>query len=570
MKNNRIVIKIGGESGQGINFIGEVIGLALKNSGYYTFGYREYPSLIKGGFSSYQIDFSDKVINSTSTQVDIAISLSRFGVSQLLKNLSRNGILIHSILKFKFNEEEQKFVEENNIQVVHVDIYSILKKIEGGKILENTILAGLISRILNIQEESTKKSIHKLLADKPKVLPINDIALNEGYKIETNLVFQNEFEPKEDLSESLIMHGNNAVALGSISAGVRAYYSYPMTPASSILEILADMQNQTGMVVKQAEDEITAIQMTLGSMHAGARALVATSGGGFDLMTESVSMAGMTEIPLVCILGQRPGPATGLPTWTMAGDLNLALYSGHGEFVRCVVAISDLESAFRLMGEAFNIAEKFQIPVIILTEKNIAESFFQIKLDLFKSVPIQRSLTTEESEDLHRYELTENGISPRWIPGSLNKTYNANSDEHWIDGELTEDADQSQQMMEKRMRKFESLKIEIPDEDLYGNNSGDILFVGWGSTKNTVVDCINISNQKKISYLHYEYLYPLKTSKLLEVASNFKKVVLIENNYAGQLGELIKKECGYEFTDKLLKYNGRPFFIEDILDYLNI
>ncbi len=573
MYNNfRSAIKIGGESSQGINSVGKALAYTLKYSGFYTFGYREYPSIIEGGFASYQVDFSGVPINSSSKNIDLAICISRAAIHKMLPELNRNGVLIHSVIRFSLNKEEALLIQKNNIKVFYIDVFTIIKAINANRLVQNTILLGAAIKLLKVDIEFAQKALGKVLNVDKKVLDLNFTALQAGYEfaIDAEVIDLPASATKENPKDDFLMLGNNAIALGAVKAGVRAYYSYPMTPTSSILEFLADLEIETGMVVKQAEDEITAVQMALGTMHMGSRALVATSGGGFDLMTESLSMAAITEIPLVIVLGQRPGPATGLPTWTATGDLNLAVYSGHGEFVRCVVAISDIESAYYLIQKAFNIAETFQIPVIVLTDKQVNESMFQGN-KFTAEIVIERGLIND-SKTSERYQLTKSGISPRWLPGSSEKTFIANSDEHFFNGRLTEDETEVQLMVEKRMKKETGLLKVIPDPQLFGKRSGDVLLVSWGSPKNTILDFLNLvkgDSKLDFTYLHYEYLFPLKTELFEKLVKNFKRVVLIENNYFGQLGQLIKKETGYNFKEKVLKYNGRPFFLEDLLDYFN-
>lgn len=578
--NNRTVIKVGGESGQGVNSIGEMLAKALKRSGYKIFGYREYPSLIKGGFAhfqvaSYQIDFSDLPMRSPSEKFDLVVCVSRLAIHKFLKDLNPNGILIHSLPRVKLTDEELDFINIHNIHIEYIDAREKVKELGGKPIMENTYLVALAWKFMKLPYEVLEEAFKIQFAKKPDILEINLRCLKAGYDFESaenrNYLDIN-YRKDETWHDSAIISGNEVMGLGIIAAGVRAYFAYPMTPSSSILSFVAENYHKTGMVVKQAEDEITAAQMAIGAMHMGTRALTGTSGGGFDLMTESVSMAAITETPFVCILSQRPGPGTGLPTWTSAADLNLAIHGGHGEFTRCVIAASDPDSAFLTIQHAFNIAERYQIPVIVLTEKQIAESLFNFK-ELPKPIEIHRDLVPEnllknvKSND--RYKLTESGISPRWLPGQIDEPFNGNSDEHFENGRLTEDAEESRLMIEKRMKKEEFLKKELPDAQLYGDQEGEILFVGWGSPKNTVLDAMDVLSNRKISYLHYEYMWPLKTEKFEQLKQNFKKVVLIENNYQGQLGNLLKMVSGNEFDEKLLKYDGRGFFLEEVLEFIN-
>lgn len=591
MKLNRTIIKVGGESGQGVNSIGEMLVMSLKNYGYYVFGYREYPSLIRGGFACYQIDFSDKAINSSSESCDLFIGMSRVAIHKYLKTINENGIIIHWMKRFKFSEEEESLIKEKNIKIIYVEADKLVEDLGGKRIMINSFLVGMAWSVLGLEIETVREGFKKQFESKPEILDINIKILEGGYnyssEIEINSKKEVEYNIQEKQEDSLLMTGNHALSLGAISAGTRAFYAYPMTPASSILTYLANTYHKTGVLVKQAEDEITAIQMTLGSMHMGTRALVATSGGGFDLMTESISMSAINEIPLVCVIAQRPGPGTGVPTWTAAADLNIAVYSAHGEYTRCVIAASDVKTAYTVIQNAFNIAEKYQIPVMVLTEKQIAESWFNVD-KLPEPIEIKRglvgtdknpfsstegNLSIQDIKASDRFKITENGISPRWLPGQSDQTYNANSDEHFEHGRLTEDAEEVKLMMEKRMNKMNALKAELPEPELYGEEEGDVLFIGWGSPKNTVLDAISeqstINNQQSISYLHYEYVFPVKTEKLMQLKERFRKVVLIENNYMGQLGDLIKIDCGYEFEHRLLKYDGRPFFVEDIIGFIN-
>jgi 2-oxoglutarate ferredoxin oxidoreductase subunit alpha len=359
---------------------------------------------------------------------------------------------------------------------------------------------------------------------------------------------------------------------------------------------MANWANQFGIVVKQGEDEITVAQMALGSMFMGTRALAATSGGGFDLMTETVSLAGMIECPLVIIIAQRPGPATGLPTWTAQADLNLAIHAGHGEFARIVMAVSDPTSAFDLIQHAFNLAEEFQTPVLLLTEKTIAEAQETVETFRQNAVPIKRGLVPADKlnmlKSVDRYQITKTGVSKRWIPGSSPAFYYANSDEHWESGVLTEDGKKTAAMIEKRMKKLKSIEDALPEPVEYGPAKADISFVGWGSSKGVMLDAIEylksshhhnephgpnlpdpagqadeLNEPSSVNYLHFDYLWPLKTKTLIKFFEQNKNVHLIEGNFQGQLGNLIEGHTGLKFKGRLLKWDGRPFFLEEVIKY---
>ncbi|MEI7578651.1 MAG: 2-oxoacid:acceptor oxidoreductase subunit alpha [bacterium] len=585
MSTKRFSIKITGASGQGINSIGEMLAKALKNNGYKIFAYREYPSLIKGGWSSYQIEISDLELASSEEKCDLLVCLDRESFYHYLPTVDAGGVVVHSLIKLKLNEteplksgariNEKKYLEDNKIQIEFIDAIAESKSKWGKGIFANTILTGFIWKLLGEPVAEIESELSTFFKNKPEIIPTNIEALRYGYERTTELKqFKLDFKKDNSWQDSYILSGNHVLALGAIQAGTRAYYSYPMTPATSILEYIAETSHQTGILVKQAEDEITAVQLTIGSMFAGTRAFTATSGGGFDLMSETLSLAGMIETPLVVVLAQRSGPGTGLPTWSGAGDLNLAVNAGHGEFPRLVLAISDVASAFIMMQLAFEFAEAFQIPVIVLTEKQIGESLYNFK-KFPLSLPIQRyllngeALKTVKSED--RYQITESGISPRWLPGSSEQTYDANSDEHWLDGSDSEIAEQNIQMYEKRMRKLTKLQKQLPEPVLYGNLDAENILVGWGSVKGAVIDALaEIENPEKFAYLHYEFMFPLRTNKLNDLVKKGKKISLIEGNYLGQLGKMLQAEIPeLKFTDKLLKFNGRPFFVDELSSYFS-
>lgn len=574
MNKHSYAVKIAGASGQGINSLGKIVAEGLKNQGFRIFAYREYPSLIRGGYASYQIDIGDREINSSKQSCDILLALGRSSLHKYLDSIAEGGILIHALPKVIWKPEEKALLQQKNIKVEYVNALEISQEIGKSYLFANIVIAGVLWKILDLDLGILKQEIEEEYADKPKLLELDLQAVDRGYqfplKIETQALVR---ETKQAWGQSLMMTGNASLSLGAIAAGTRAYYSYPMTPASSILSYMADWAHDTGILVKQAEDEITAAEMALGSMHMGTRALVATSGGGFDLMTETLSLAGMIETPFVCVIAQRPGPATGLPTWSGAGDLNLAVYAGHGEFPRCVIAASDVVSAYNVIQDAYNLAEEYQIPVLVLTEKQIAESLYNFR-DLPAAKHIKRNLVDKESlaelKSEDRYQITETGISKRWLPGEKAATYDANSDEHLPDGSLTEDAVPAAAMIAKRMRKLEALKQILPEPELFGSEDAQTIMVGWGSVRSAVLDALEMlapEHKQKFAYLHYEYIYPLKT-ELLEKLLPGKQFILVENNYTGQLGNLLRQETDIKFVDKLLKYDGRPFFVDDILEKL--
>ncbi len=561
--NNRYTIKLGGESGQGINTLGILLCKSLKSVGYNTFAYREYPSLIKGGVASYQIDISDKDINSSSKFCNILAILDPDSLPEYLPSLVSNGVLIYDD-RIEFTQEQLDIIHKQNISTIYIDTQTIAKEAGGNPIMSNIVILSFIWKILGLTLESLEDIVKQIFIEKgDEIVEKNLKCVSAGFNIN---IYKEEYNqknsmptPQIDNKDRKILTGNDAIALGAIACGVRAFYGYPMTPATSIFKYLGNTYKKTGILIKQAESEITAVQMVLGSMAMGTRAFTATSGGGFDLMQETISCAGIAEIPFVVVLAQRIGAGTGVPTWTGTSDLQIAVKAGHGEFPNAVLYVSDIASAYTLTQKAFNIAEKYQIPVILLTEKQIAESLFSVDA-LPEDIEIERGLNKEGQ----RYEITETGISPRWIPEFDSPTYLNTSDEHNNRGESTENSKEIINMSQKRMRKLESLNNEIPEPSFYGEVTANTVLVGYGSTKNSVLDVI--ATGKELSYLHYDYIYPLKTNLLQNLIAQGKRLILIENNQTGEFGKLITETCGYQFKEQILKADGRPFFTEDILD----
>lgn len=565
----RTSLKIVGASGQGLISIGEILAKAFKRSGYCVFGYREYMSLIKGGHGSYQIDIANELIRSSEEQVDILVSLNHHGFEYNLSDLKKGGVMIHDTTVWEFSAEDQELLKNNNIRVIYLPIAEMLSKMHAKPILANVIFSAFVWAACKGDIELLKSIVGEKFASKKDLLMANMQAIDEGFSAlkdhAKDLVIKLP-KAKKEWNNQLVITGSQAMGLGVVKSGVRFYAGYPMTPSSPLLAYIAEVQNETGMAIKQAEDEITAIQMVSGAMHMGTRALTGTSGGGFDLMTETLSLNGIIENPCVIVLAQRPGPATGLPTWTAQGDLWLAIHGGHGEFVRCVMAVSESEDAFSMVNDAFNIAEELQTPVILLTDKHVAEGIYtQRPYD--ETMEIKRGRLVTDATELKklassdRYDPeAEDGISKRWLPGSEAATYCAQGDEHNSDGSVDETSQNAIHQMQKRLKKFEALKRSVPEPELFGDPK-KLLIVGWGSTKGAVIDVI--SELDGVGYLHYSYVWPLHTEELIKLMKKAKKTVIVEGNATAQLAQLLRME-GINIADHILKYDGRPFFLNEL------
>ena len=594
---NRVSIKITGAQGQGVNSVGELCAKGLKRAGYCIFGYREYMSIIKGGHSSYQLDISDEQIESTEMQVDILICFNHHGLEKNAHEVKRGGIILHQTPQWSFSVKDQAFLRKRQIRVLSLPTEGILRKLRAKPILGNVLITAVVWALLGQRKEHITELVREQFGHKGKEILVQNIAcIQEGYlTVQRNR--RRRFRvilppPNLRWKKHLLLTGSEAMGLGAIHCGVRVYAGYPMSPSHPLLNFMARTQEETGILVKQAEDEITAAQMVSGAMFSGTRALTATSGGGFDLMSETMSLNGMIENPSVFVLAQRPGPATGLPTWTAQGDLLMAVATAHGEFARVVLAVSDAADCFHLMPIAFNLAEEYQVPVIVLTEKQIAEALFtQAPFDLQKTelrrgklVIDPRKLARLRSRD--RYDPhVKDGVSLRWLPGTRAATYCAQGDEHSADGTVDETGPNTAAQIAKRMRKVDAIWRVLPEPELYGamgherlamseNPPLDLLVVSWGSNNGVIVDALRSLTQssklkaQRCLYLHYTYLWPLKTERFEKLAKKAKKIVLVEQSRQGQLGMLLKMQCGIDIPHKILKYDGRPFFVDELVQYL--
>jgi 2-oxoglutarate ferredoxin oxidoreductase subunit alpha len=589
----RTSIKVVGASGQGINSIGGILARGLKRSGYCVFGYREYPSLIEGGHASYQLDIANEQIASSESKVDVLVALNHHGLELNMEEVKQGGLVLHMTPRWQFPARNRELIDHERLRVVYFPVDDVLLRLQAKPVLSNVLLTAFLWSALDQEIDVLKSIVGQTFGAKKDLLELNMRCIDEGYVAadhEGEQIHVSLPNPEKDFSRHLLITGSEAMGLGAIHAGVRLFAGYPMTPASPLLSFMASLENKTHMVVKQAEDEITAAQIVSGAMYMGTRALTATAGVGFDLMSETISLNAMIENPTVFVLAQRPGPATGLPTWTAQGDLLKAVHASHGEYTHCVLSVSNSQDAFDLMPEAFNLAEQYQITVLILTEKQIAEALYTQKPYDHERAEIHRGTLVTDHEHLKeltaadRYDpTTSNGISARWLPGSRAVTYCAQGDEHDASGAVEESSSNTKAQAEKRMRKFDHLKTALPgptvnvagrhegpDSWLHHDEEVDLLAVGWGSTKDVMHDVMRSAelHSVRIAYLHYTYLWPLDTELLQDLAKRSRRVVLIEQNNRGQLGLLIKMESGLDIADKILKYDGRPFFYDELLSQL--
>ncbi|OGG05736.1 hypothetical protein A3D05_00955 [Candidatus Gottesmanbacteria bacterium RIFCSPHIGHO2_02_FULL_40_24] len=573
-----ITVKIGGEAGFGIMTTGLLLGKIATRSGYHAFEYSEYPSLIRGGHNVIEVRISDSEIYSQKSKVDILLCLNLETFNLHASEVKDGGVIVY---------DEEKIAQDKikktagNISFVHVPFNRILQEQKLPTVMLNNIALGVLMHLLGADLEILNNLIEENFARKSReIIDKNQTAAKVGFEVSQKSLPQGssvKLTPLKDALPKMYISGNEMIGLASIAAGCRFYVAYPMTPTSAVLHYLAAKSGNSGMVVKHAEDEISVINMALGSAFAGVRSMVGTSGGGFALMVESVSLAGITETPIVIVMGQRPGPATGMPTWTEQGDLLFILHSGHGEFPKILLAPGDMEEVYKLTLEAFNLADKYQTPVFIIVDKYIQEGHQSVdksKISEFK-YPVDRGKLLSQEDLLKisaykRYLDSPDGISPRAIPGMENSLHQANSYEHLEDGHTTEDAGERSKQVEKRNRKAATyLKQDFQMPRIYGDDNAPLTLISWGSMKAPVLQAMKESASHKFNLLHFNRLWPLDREKLKLLLSGLKKTLLVENNSQGQLGQLLTMATGVEFDEKLLKFTGRPIYPEEIIAKVN-
>ncbi|NLP35772.1 MAG: 2-oxoacid:acceptor oxidoreductase subunit alpha [Clostridiales bacterium] len=550
-------ILIGGAAGQGIDTTVTILEKLLKKSGYFVYTTRDVMSRVRGGHNFSTIRFGNEIIRSHSHQLDGIIALNSETIELHHAKLKENGFILC----------DSKLREQDN-KIIPLPMEEMAKEL-GNPRVSGSIAIGAILKLfgesLDHAEDVMKVSVKQLYYE------INIKAIHLGYdKVDARFLHKGG-----NFHDWMLLSGNQAIALGAIAAGLRFYSAYPMSPSTSIMEYLASKSLETDVLVEQAEDEIAAINMAIGASYAGARAMTGTSGGGFSLMVEALGLSGIAEIPLVAVDVQRPGPATGLPTRTEQSDLKFVVSASHGEFPRMVIAVRDHADAYYQTIRAFTMADKYQIPVIILSDQYLADSNITVKPfdlpNLQDITPYLDNIDMELDEDYLRYRFTEDGISPRRIPGETKALVAADSDEHDERGWITESADIRTRMMDKRLHKLNKLKEELQEPEFIGDDNCEILLLGWGSMYGPIKEAVKLLNKKyngKYGALVFGDIFPLPTARLLEKAPLAKQIVNIEQNATGQLAGIIREYTGIQCNDSILKYDGRQISAEEIVDIL--
>lgn len=564
-------IRITGEAGQGIQTIGGTLANVFARAGYHVFTHQDYESRVRGGHNYYQIRFSDAPVMSSRDAIDLLVAMDSVGIDRYISSITENGLVIYDSKSLHQEHEGPNFL----------DIPFLDLAIEHGsnKIMANTAatgaVLGLIGVDLDILIDILKRVFNKKGDD---IIQENIDTAKAGHSYAAANCQNCFFDPAPISDPRMLIAGNDAIGLGAIASGLKFYSAYPMTPSTGIMNYIAGKEEEYGILVEQAEDEIAAINMALGASFAGVRAMTGTSGGGFALMVEGLSLAGMTETPIVIALAQRPGPATGLPTRTEQGDLEFALYSAHGEFPRIIFAPGTPEQAFHLTNKAFEIAEKYQVPVIILTDQYLADSQWTFdKLDTGRLKYTDRRLrgdVLKKQATYNRHTYTEIGVHPMALPGESRHLVVTDSDEHDEEGHMIEDAETRIKMIEKRLfKKLPAIMKDISPPTFYGNNNPAIVIAGWGSTYGLLKEAVDVlSEEINISMMHFSEIYPLPERErfdYLKILRGAEMTICIENNATSQFARLIKTWTGFKFGNYINKYDGRPFTLESLIGEIN-
>ena len=564
-------IKIGAQAGQGVMVTGRSLARCFTRGGLNVVAYPEYPSIIRGGHNTYQVVVSEKPVHSPVMHSDIVVALNQDAVFYHKDFVSKGGAIIYDS-----SIDAAKFKPKKDILLFSLPIADLLAKNNGIAKMANTVALGATLALADYPFDFIEGVMRDEFGRKGEEIVKQNIAVAKAgydYAKQNFKGFDRKIKPISE-KRKIFVAGNEAIALGAVKGGMKFYVAYPMTPASTILHYFFENERKFDIVVKQTEDEIAAMNYAVGANFAGVRAMTGTSGGGFALMVEAIGMAAESETPVVVTLVSRPGPGTNMPTWTEQAELRFALHCAQGEFLRVVLAPGDVDECFHLAANAFNLAEKYQIPVIILSDKFLGESLFSTDRFDESKIKIERGKIVTNLPELKpntrfkRYELTADGISPRSLPGEPNGIHVGTSYEHDETGYSSEDFSMRKEMVDKRARKINSLMKEIPGPKLYGPKSADVTLVAWGSQKLPCLDALALLEEKgiKANLLHFSYIFPVNEKETQKALKNCKKTVLVENNSTAQLAGLLKEHADATFDFHLLKYDGRQFFPEQIAE----
>ena len=557
------VLMIGGEAGQGVQSLGFILSKLFARDGFHIYSDQDYESRVRGGHNFYRIRIKDSEVNAIHESLNLLLALNLESIELHRDKVRPDGVIV-------FDNHKSPGIRDHN--AVGIPFEHIAEQETGNKVMANTVALGACLGLLNYDLNNAESLIREVFGSEGGEANIKALHAGNNY---VNANFHNDFHinlKTGTARETLLINGNEALALGAIAAGCKFISAYPMTPASSIMEYMAAHED-LGLVAVQTEDEICAINMAIGAGYAGVRAMTATSGSGLCLMVEGLGLAGLTETPIVIVDAQRPGPAVGLPTRTEQGDLQFVLSAHHGDFPRVVLAPSTIRDAFYLTIRAFNLAEQYQVPVIILTDHLLASSYQTVLPFDLQNIQINRgdlyhTGNKAKTAGYKRHLITPSGISPRAFPGMTEALVITDSDEHDEDGHMIEDAKLRTSQVDKRLRKNEGIRSQIKSPYINGPDKADITLISWGSTYGAVHEAVESLNREGVSVnmMHITDLWPFPAKSVQKILDTARHSYVVEGNAVGQLARLIRTETGIKVDGKILKYDGRPFIPSYIIE----
>ncbi len=572
-------VGIGGAAGQGIATPGNILARIFARRGLNLNAYNAYQSLIRGGHTFLTIRASDGPVRSMGDSLDVMVPLNQDTMDRHLGIMPSGSSVIY---------DEAKITPEDTPEGVQLCPLPIKELIVGNKLAANTVAVAVVLNMLGIEFDDLADALERIFSRKGKAVVESNMEIAQrGYDYAADNFSSFPYKAPR-LSKGLaVVTGNEAAGMGALAAGVKFYAAYPMSPSTGVLMYIAQHARELGVMVRQVEDEIGVMNMVIGAAHAGCRAMCATSGGGFALMTEAIGMSGMIETPIVCIDVQRAGPATGVPTKTEQGDLWQLLGAGQGDYQKFIVAPVSQTDLFNTIPELFNLTDRYQCPGLVLSDLLISEGTstvdpddlnWQPDIDRGKMIFPDGSANDNpyggyNDNDYLRYANTESGISPRAVPGVPGHIHVAASDEHDEDGTLISDEftnpHKRRMMVEKRARKMETVLDEIDPPELVGPNDASATLVGFGSTWGVILEAIEklaAEDEIVVNQLHVKWIVPFHADVISSILADSKKIIIVENNYSGQFARYLRSETGIKGDAHIRKYDGEPFMPHHIID----
>lgn len=551
---NDFSILIAGKAGEGINQAGNLIASLFSQMGFRIYIYFDYPSLIRGGHNFAVIRVSQERVYCRRQKINFLLALNQEAVDLHKQDLEKEALLVYDSDMVKLGDFD------SGIKTIGVPASTIVKEEKASHIMRNSCVIAAFAKTVGLEFSLLENFFKKNLA---KETDINVNVSRRAYDLAQGII---KIEKISQAGLPIVL-GNEAISLGLVNAGLEAYISYPMTPSSGILHFLAKQAGEFGLKVIHPENEIAVMLMALGFSYAGKKCAVGTSGGGFCLMTEGFSFSGMAELPVVVVMSQRPGPSTGLPTYSSQADLNFVLSAGQGEFTRLVVAPGDCEEAYYYSGLALKLAWDYQIPAIILSDKNLSESSYNLDLSSINQMPPARAFLWDRVGQYKRYQGSQSGVSPLAFPGDNSALVKINSYEHDEYGITTEESAMANLMQEKRLSKGQYLARDLkgyPCVKAYGLKDSSVAVLCWGSNKGV---CLEAADKLGLKLIQVAVICPFPREQLKEALSGVKRLIAVEDNATGQLCSLVETN-GFSIEQKILRYDGRPFNLEELEERL--